>query len=115
MFPSHLLYVWFVQCFVCYMCLLQYLGLSFCLTCPCFITVSVTIFLFIIVAMDSTYFFMKTFFIIFVMYTFYNNKKENCYNHCNKTWACETEAQAQVLKQTHIANETLHKPYIKKM
>src|SRR3972149_2842247 len=71
MFPSHLLYVWFVQCFVCYMCLLQYLGLSFCLTCPCFITVFVTIFLFIIVAMDSTYFIMKTFFIIFVMYTFY--------------------------------------------
>lgn len=45
----------------------------------------------------------------------HNNKNGKCNRHCDKTWACETEAQANILKTTHTANERLHKPHIKKM
>lgn len=45
----------------------------------------------------------------------HNNKGERCHRHCDRTWVCETEAQAILLRSTHVGNESLHKPYVKKM
>lgn len=46
----------------------------------------------------------------------HNNKTNQCNIHCDgRSWKCATEAQANTLKQTHMANETLHKPVIKKV
>lgn len=45
----------------------------------------------------------------------HDNKNERCYRHCGGSWRCETEAQANVLKYTHIAEHILHKPEIEKL
>jgi len=45
----------------------------------------------------------------------HNNKNDRCIHHCGKSWQTETEAQASVLKHTHIANDALHRPVIRKL
>jgi len=45
----------------------------------------------------------------------HNNKDGRCYKHCDRSWETATEDQANVLRQTHIANETLHKPIVRKL
>ena len=45
----------------------------------------------------------------------HNNKDGRCRVHCERSWECDSEVQANVLRQTHIANESLHKPVIRKV
>ena len=44
-----------------------------------------------------------------------NNKDKKCTIHCEKSWKCASEAQARVLKYTHISEHLLHRPEIEKL
>lgn len=45
----------------------------------------------------------------------HNNKNERCRIHCGRSWETITEAEANAIKHTHIAEHLLHKPIVEKI